>query len=177
MRTFDIEQDHPTTDADPIHQAFGMVADERTRLLVLGSLPGRQSLEAGRYYANPRNQFWQLMSPIVGVDLVPLTYPDRLAALLAAGVGLWDVVATARRTGSLDADIRDATARDLKEAIAALPVLQAIAFNGSTAFKIGARQLGLETVGLVMLPSSSSAHAIGIAAKRAAWEQLGDYLS
>lgn len=117
------------------------------------------------------------MTPVAGVDLARLPYPARLAALLAAGVGLWDVMATARRTGSLDASIRDVEARDLREIVVTLPALRALAFNGSASFKIGARQLGSHpTVELVPLPSSSSAHAIGIAAKQQAWEKLSIYL-
>jgi TDG/mug DNA glycosylase family protein len=165
------------TNRDPLHQAFAMVADTRTRLLVLGSLPGRQSLAAQCYYANSCNQFWQLMTPVVGCDLVPLAYPQRLAAMLAAGIGLWDVAAAARRRGSLDSAMRDVAVRDLAAAIAGLPALRALAFNGGTASRIGQRQFGgAAPVALIALPSSSSAHAIGIAAKRAAWLGLADYL-
>ncbi len=166
------------TDADPFHHAFDRVADERTRLLVLGSLPGRQSLAAGRYYAHPRNQFWALLSPAAGVDLAALDYADRLAALLKTGIGLWDVVGTARRRGSLDAALRDVAARDLKAALADLPSLRAMAFNGAAALAIGQRQLGPEPgVAIIPLPSSSPAHAVGLAAKRAAWDRLGDWLA
>lgn len=38
------------------------------------------------------NKFWHLMS-VTGAELVPLAYEARLRALLAHGVGLWDVVA------------------------------------------------------------------------------------
>jgi hypoxanthine-DNA glycosylase len=160
-----------------LHHAFDRVADARTRLLVLGSLPGQQSLAAGRYYAHPRNQFWQLLSPAAGVDLPALDYPARLQALLAAGIGLWDVVGSARRRGSLDAALRDVAPRDLNAAVAQLPALRAMAFNGATAFAIGRRQLGERTgVALIPLPSSSPAHAVGLAAKRATWDRLGDWL-
>ena len=165
------------TDADPIHHAFDIVADARTQLLVLGSLPGRQSLDARRYYANPRNQFWRLMSPVTGIDLVPLGYQERLAALLAAGIGLWDVVGAARRTGSLDVAIRDMQPRDLQSALAAFPGVGALAFNGGTAFTIGRRQLGPDpAVELIALPSSSSAHAVAIGIKQLAWARLSDHL-
>ncbi|HWJ95305.1 MAG TPA: DNA-deoxyinosine glycosylase, partial [Telluria sp.] len=76
--------DHPTR-----KRCFPPVVDGRTRLLVLGSLPGEKSLQAQQYYANPRNQFWALMSAILGADLVTLDYPARLEALLHHGVGLW----------------------------------------------------------------------------------------
>lgn len=170
--------DPAMTTADPLDSAFDMVADVNTRLLVLGSLPGRQSLEAQRYYANPRNQFWRLMSPAAGIDLVLLDYPQRLASLLAAGIGLWDVIATARRRGSLDSAIQDVSANNLASAIASLPQLRALAFNGGTAYRIGTRQLGsVSGLALIPLPSSSSAHAVGIDAKAAVWQGLVAYRS
>ena len=157
--------------------AFPLVADEHCRVLVLGSLPGVRSLREGRYYAHPRNQFWQLMSPVVDVDLPPLPYPDRLAALVACGVGLWDVVASARRIGSLDAAMRDATPRDVRAAAANLPKLRVLAFNGAAAFRIGQRQLGNPTIWpAVALPSSSPAHTVSLATKAAAWSGLREYL-
>jgi len=42
---------------------------------------------------------------VLGVSLLPLAYEQRLSTLLAHGVGLWDVIAEAERTGSLDAAI------------------------------------------------------------------------
>jgi hypoxanthine-DNA glycosylase len=163
---------------DPVHHAFPMVADARTRLLMLGSLPGRASLAASRYYAHPQNQFWSLMSRVVGCDLLPLAYEERLDALRRARVGLWDMIASARRRGSLDGAIRDAEPRDLVGAIADLPDLRAIAFNGATAYRLGVRQLGpAPRLPLILLPSSSPAHAVGLASKQQRWDALAAYLS
>jgi double-stranded uracil-DNA glycosylase len=163
---------------DPVHRAFDMVADERTRLLILGSLPGQKSLAAGQYYANPGNQFWRLLAPVAGVDLLMLDYADRLSALLDCRIGLWDVIGSARRFGSLDSALRDADIRDLNAAIAHLPALRAMAFNGAAAFRIGVRQLGDNApIELIALPSSSGAHAVGIAAKQPAWDRLRAFVN
>lgn len=162
---------------DMIHHAFDIVADNRTRLLILGSLPGQKSLAERRYYANPANQFWRLLGPVVGTDLVELPYEQRLETLLAAGIGLWDVIGSARRFGSLDSALRDADERDLKGAVASLPALRALAFNGKAAHRIGVRQLGEDpAVDLIALPSSSGAHAVGIAVKQPVWNQLHTYV-
>ncbi len=158
-------------------QAFAPVADARCRLLVLGSFPGVRSLQQRRYYAHPRNQFWQLMSPVAGVDLVPLGYDARLAALVARGIGLWDVVGHARRTGSLDSALRDVAPRDLRALAARLPLLAAMAFNGAAAFKIGQRQIGPDPgLALVALPSSSAAYTLPLPDKLAAWGQLAAWV-
>jgi len=154
-----------------------MIANADTRLLLLGSLPGRQSLAAGRYYAHPRNQFWQLLSPVVGADLVAMDYPARLDTLLGAGIGLWDVVERARRRGSLDADLRDVEARDLHGVAASLPALRAMGFNGGKAYAIARGQLGDDPpVPLIALPSSSPVHAVGLAVKQPAWAGLVGWL-
>lgn len=129
------------------------------RLLVLGSLPGQVSLAQAQYYAHPRNQFWRLIGAVIEHELVPLPYPDRLAALRDAGIGLWDSVGSAVRPGSLDADIRDVVTNDLAALAGRLPGLRAAAFNGGTSWQLGARQLAGRGLDLVRLPSSSPAHA------------------
>ena len=159
-----------------VKRSFPPVVDADTRLLVLGSLPGDASLAAARYYAHPQNQFWRLMAAVVDVDLPALPYDDRLIALRAAHVGLWDVVASATRPGSTDAAIRNPVGNDLPGLVATLPRLAAIAFNGATAYRHGTRQLAGQDIRLIPLPSSSPLHTIGLAAKRAAWIALRDVL-
>lgn len=162
---------------EPIRKsAFAPVVAPDTRVLILGSLPGEASLAAARYYAHPQNQFWRLMSPVVGRDLAPLHYDARLAALLAAGVGLWDVVASARREGSSDAAIRDLAPNDLAVLVKRLPRLRAVAFNGGTAYRHGTKLLADAPIGIVALPSSSPLHTVGLAAKQAAWSALRTFL-
>lgn len=158
--------------------SFPPVVDARTRLLVLGSLPGEKSLAAAQYYANPQNQFWRLMEAVTGRALAALPYPERLDALLADGVGLWDVVGSAVRPGSLDTAIRDHQPNALPELCANLPALRAVAFNGGKAAALGRRILADRTdLTLLALPSSSPAHTVGFDRKREAWGVLGDYLA
>ena len=156
---------------------FPPVVDADTRVLVLGSLPGEASLAAGQYYGNPRNAFWRLMERVLDTPLVPLAYDERLYALLAHGVGLWDVIAEAERRGSLDADIRDPAANDLAALVESLPSLRLVAFNGGTAARLGGKLLG-DRVPCVALPSSSPAHAArSFEQKASAWEEIRRYLA
>ena len=161
-----------------MHHCFPPVIREDTRLLVLGSLPGRASLAAGRYYAHPRNLFWRLIGAAIGLELEPLSYEARLAALLEAGVGLWDTVASAERPGSLDADIRLYEASDLGALRATLPALRAIAFNGAKSAKIGRKELGeAPDLTLIDLPSISPAYAsLSFQKKLEAWSALNALL-
>lgn len=159
-------------------RAFAPEVGAGTRVLVLGSLPGAESLRQGQYYAHPRNQFWALAGGVIGVELVGRDYPARLAALAAAGIGLWDVIASAVRPGSLDAAIREAEAADLVALVARLPALRGVAFNGATAARIGRRQLAGTGVPMLDLPSSSPAHAgMRLEAKLACWREMGGWLN
>jgi double-stranded uracil-DNA glycosylase len=161
----------------PVQHCFAPVVRRDTQLLILGSLPGAMSLAAQRYYANPRNQFWRLMERVLGEPLVELPYEQRLEALLARGVGLWDTVQAARRPGSLDAAIRLEAASDVAGLAASLSGLRAIAFNGGTSARIGRRQLGsAPSPDLIDLPSSSPAFTLAFEEKAKAWSHLRLYL-
>lgn len=163
----------PGADVPARKAAFDPVVDANTRLLILGSLPGDTSLAAAQYYAHPRNAFWRLAGGVIGRDLVGLSYPDRLSTLMAAGVGLWDVVASAERRGSLDAAIRNPEAADLDRLVDGLPALRAVAFNGAAAARFGRRRLTPRPhVALIDLPSSSPAHARPLAEKQMGWSPL-----
>jgi hypoxanthine-DNA glycosylase len=156
---------------------FDPVVDADTRLLILGSLPGDASLKAARYYAHPRNAFWRLLGGVLGEDLEALAYEARLERLKARRIGLWDVIASAERSGSLDAAIRSPEAADLRGLVATLPDLRAVAFNGGLAARLGRRILADQAdLMLLDLPSSSPAHARPLAEKAARWAALSDFV-
>lgn len=161
-------------------RSFAPVVDARTRVLVLGSLPGEASLAQAQYYAHRQNRFWHLIGDVIGEPLPAMEYEARLRALLAHRVGLWDVIAQAKREGSLDSRIRDHAANDLAALVGTLPDLAAVAFNGGTAAKIGMQALAESPMRLdfVKLPSSSPAYAaVPYAEKLRAWEALRKWLA
>jgi hypoxanthine-DNA glycosylase len=114
---------------------------------------------------------------VIGVDLPALDYEQRVAALLAAGIGLWDTVASAAREGSLDAALRDVEQAALGELVGRLPTLRAIGFNGATSARLGRRAVGGASQTLIDLPSSSPAYAaMPFAAKAEIWGRLREFL-
>lgn len=149
-----------------------------TRILILGSLPGERSLSAQQYYAHPTNAFWWLLGEVIDKDIAGMPYKQRLERLKAHRIGLWDVIGSAERQGSLDSAIRNAVHRDLAGFAATLPELHAIAFNGGEASRRGRRQLaGIDRYTLIDLPSSSAAYAgMPRDAKRDAWMELRRYI-
>lgn len=160
--------------------AFSPAVDAETRLLVLGSLPGERSIAAQEYYAHPTNGFWWLIGEVLGErDLQLLPYARRLERLKVHHVGLWDVIATARRVGSLDTAIRDAAHRDLINFAEQLPQLKAIAFNGKAASSRGRKQLAgaIDRWTIIDLPSSSAAYASMPRSKKLmVWQQVEKHL-
>jgi hypoxanthine-DNA glycosylase len=156
----------------PLLSGLAPVLAPDTRVLVLGSFPGAASLAAGQYYAHPRNQFWRLVSAVVGEDLAALPYADRLPRLLAHRFGLWDVLGACQRRGSLDANIRNAQANQFDLLRERCPVLETVGFNGQASGKF-APQFAAAGYRTVVLPSSSPAHAsMGYDEKLAAWLRL-----
>jgi double-stranded uracil-DNA glycosylase len=161
-------------------RGFPPLATPGARLLVLGSLPGRRSLEAGEYYAQPQNAFWRIMGELF--DAPPtLPYAERVARLTGNRVAVWDVLARAERAGSLDAAIvrSSAITNPLGEFLAAQPRIRMIAFNGTTAAALYERRIlpelaeALAAIPRVTLPSTSPAHAtLGFAEKLARWSVL-----
>jgi hypoxanthine-DNA glycosylase len=155
------------------------IARPDARLFILGSLPGDASLAAKRYYAHPTNQFWRLLGSAIGEELQSLDYRMRLTRLSERRIGLWDVIASANRPGSLDQAIRAAEHNQIEHLLRDFPDLRAIAFNGTTAAAVGRKLIGSLPPGIALidLPSSSAANTRPAADKAAAWSRLAEFLS
>lgn len=163
-------------DAQPsLLRGFPPVYRADARVLILGSLPGAQSLALQRYYGNPRNQFWELFGSVLDTNLAAMDYEHRLACLIDRGIALWDVVAAGNRKGSLDTALRIAERSNLAGLIAKLPALRAIAFNGQLAAQ-QAEDPGAK-LEILRLPSSSPANTTSLALKQAKWNEIGRYLA
>ncbi len=158
--------------------AFAPMIDAATRVLILGSLPGDQSLAASRYYANPRNRFWHLVGEVIArPDLPELGHDERLRVLLVAGIGLWDAAASAERPGSLDSSMRNIQPAALLDLVRSLPQLRAVGCNGKTSAKIARPLLAGARCQLIDLPSSSPAHAtMPYLQKQQAWLALQQFI-
>jgi hypoxanthine-DNA glycosylase len=140
--------------------------------LILGSFPGAASLQAQRYYAHPRNQFWALLGAVLDEPLADLPYEERLQRLLSRHVGLWDALAACEREGSLDAAIRRPQANDHLLLKDLCPQLRRVCFNGKAAGRYAPVYAGAG-YDVLVLPSSSPANAqLSFAAKLALWHAI-----
>jgi len=166
-------------------ESFPPLLGGHPRVLVLGSMPGRASLEAGRYYAHPRNAFWSVMGALVGAG-PELSYEKRTQRLTAAGIALWDVLAYCEREGSLDTAIAVHTEQPnaVAELIAAHDSLRAVFLNGGKPMSAFRRHIlpaidthRLDELHIQQLPSTSPANARStIEDKISAWRVVGKWL-
>ena len=144
-------------------------------ILILGSLPGDESLRQAQYYAHPRNAFWPIMGEIFGFSPA-LPYLERLARLLRNRVALWDVVGSGIRPGSLDGAIREERANDIPGLLRRCPEIHRILCNGTTAMRLLKKHhphLFGGQLQILQLPSTSPAAArLTFAAKLAAYRGI-----
>jgi TDG/mug DNA glycosylase family protein len=114
--------------------SFPPIESPDTRILILGSMPGRASLNAGQYYAHPQNAFWRLMSDLMGSSR-DLPYESRIEMLRSRGIALWDVLKRCVRESSLDSDIAELsiTPNDFELFYRDHPRIAHVFFNGAKA--------------------------------------------
>jgi TDG/mug DNA glycosylase family protein len=153
-----------TFERKPLLFCFKPIADSNSELLILGSMPGQESLAASQYYANRRNAFWKIMAELLGFD-PDAAYQTRLDELKTARIALWDVLQSCTRIGSLDASINtdSITVNDFRGFFDTHDKIRTVLFNGTKA-ESAYRQYVLPSVSAVpvsylRLPSTSPAHA------------------
>ena len=157
------------------------VVDASTKVLIVGSMPGKQSLEKQQYYGNPRNHFWPIIGEILKVD-VPMDYEGRLELLREHGIGLWDTIASCERKGSLDATIRNEEPNDFHALFKQYPNIRLLLFNGTKAFDVFKKHIGFEVLAnrpYKKLPSTSPIPGKNIKSfeeKLKDWRVIGTYL-
>ncbi len=171
---------HPRRNNPSHDRCFPPIANRRAETLILGSLPGRKSLEMQQYYAHPYNAFWKIIGAVFGVDDV-LPYARRVKLLTSNRIAVWDVLAAAERPGSLDSSIvhASALANDFAAFFRTHPRIRRVFFNGRKAQQMYQRFVlpGLPSEFADMkyecLPSTSPAHAgMPFAKKLDSWRRI-----
>ena len=144
-------------------------------MLVLGSMPGVESLRRKQYYAHPRNQFWGIVAKLFDTRRVA-PYPERARALKAHRVAVWDVLQSCVREGSLDSRIEQEVANDFNAFFRRHPGITHVFFNGAKAEASYLRHVLpaiKRPLRYACLPSTSPAHAsLPRERKLAAWRAV-----
>lgn len=138
--------------------SFLPIVDERSKVLILGTMPGERSLSRNEYYANPTNQFWKIMASATG-DSFNASYEERKKLLLKNKIAIWDVLMHCEREGSLDINISDEVPNDFKTFFSDYPTIKAVFFNGGKAADLFSKyNLAVPKKVYKTLPSTSSAN-------------------
>ncbi len=167
-----------TRSAAPAKRSFPPIIDERARVLVLGTLPGEESLRRAEYYAHPRNLFWPIVFALFGEAPAP-NYADRLAFLAAHRIAVWDVCEIGEREASANSTIRMERPNAIGRLLDQHPLIRTVAFNGTGARRLYDRHFQ-RRAGFVYLalPSTSPAHArLAFVEKLARWKALHELLN
>ena len=141
--------------------SFSPIISERSRVLILGTMPSDESLRRQEYYANPNNQFWSILARVYSQSIGDC-YPNKIRFLLDNGLALWDVLKGADREGSLDSNIKNEIPNDFGRLFRTCTSLTTVAFNGTNAEKLFRRHVvrkqdipRLNQLELLSLPSTS----------------------
>jgi hypoxanthine-DNA glycosylase len=168
----------PGVAAVSIH-SFPPIASATSRILILGTMPGKVSLRERRYYAHPQNAFWRIMGEVLGFNPAS-AYDARVAAVRSGGIAIWDVLRSCRRPSSLDSAIEAASVvpNDFAGFLAEHPQIRRICFNGAAAEALYMKHVrpGLAAsadIRHVRLPSTSPANAsLSLSEKMRAWRVI-----
>lgn len=161
----------------PSIRSFRPVCDAGSRVLILGTAPSPASLDAGFFYGHPRNAFWPILRELTG-DEPGKTPGEKRRFLLRHGIALWDTLASCRRPGAMDSDIRQEVPSDIAGLAARCPQLRAVFLNGGAALRFYRRyHAGHVPLPFYPMPSTSPANARGgFARKLEAWQALRPFL-
>jgi double-stranded uracil-DNA glycosylase len=157
----------------PAKRSFPPIVDARARLLVLGTLPGEESLRRQQYYAHPRNLFWRIAFALFDAT-PPSDYSERVGFVAAHRIALWDVCEVGERDRSADTTIRLERPNAIDRLLDEYPLIRAVAFNGTTARRLYDRHFARRAnLTYFALPSTSPAHAtVDFTGKLAHWSAL-----
>ena len=162
----------------PVIRSFPPIVDSHSRILILGSMPGVESLRKQQYYAHPRNQFWKIIFTLFEEPLEE-SFSKRIAFLKDRGIALWDVIAECFREGSLDSSIKEEKVNNFKDFFCQYPNIKYVFFNGVKAYETFRKQIGFDFPGLTFkkLPSTSPANAVKFEIKLQEWAEIKNITS
>lgn len=158
--------------------SFPPISDQNAKVLVLGTIPGVQSLQLNQYYGHHRNAFWKVMFTLFN-EPFSTDYTLRKALVLQHKVAVWDVLQACIRQGSLDSAIKQEIPNDFEPFLQQHPNLTHILFNGQKAAYYFRQHVRLSTqCKLITLPSTSPANAgISFEQKQKEWQIISELLA
>ena len=140
-----------------VKHEFKPIDDNKSKILILGTMPSIKSRANKFYYSNPTNRFFKIMETLFNTKL--LNSDDKKAFLLKNKIALWDVCKECDILASSDSSIKNIIPNDISIILNSAPI-KAIFTTGKTAYKLYQKYIFPTTkIEAISLPSSSSANA------------------
>lgn len=156
--------------------SFPPIVDHHSKIIILGSIPGVKSLEKQQYYGHPQNKFWKIMIELLKENFTE-DYDERINILKKHNIALWDVIDSCERKGSLDSEIKNEEANQIKELLEEFPNIKTIFCNGGKSYKNLQKILGKNfKIPFYLLPSTSPLHTISFERKLEDWKVILNFL-
>lgn len=151
--------------------SFAPIVSQKSTVLILGTMPGNDSLKYAQYYAHPRNAFWKILFEIYNNQYSD-DYNSKKELLLKNNLALWDVLASCFRQSSLDTDITLEKPNDIALFLQQYPNIKHIVFNGKAAERYLKKYFKHLSLSSTIMPSTSPANAISYAKKMLMWKNI-----
>jgi hypoxanthine-DNA glycosylase len=156
--------------------SFPPISNAQSKILILGTMPGKDSLKYNQYYAHSRNAFWKIMFALFNTPFSN-DYEVKKSLLLNNNIALWDVLKACKRESSLDSDILEEEPNDLKLFLKNHPQINHLFFNGQSSmnyFKHYVKEISLPHT---LLPSTSPAYTISLEKKLNQWSVITELIA
>ena len=140
--------------------SFDPIIPSKPKVLILGSMPGVESLKLQQYYGHPQNAFWYAIASLQSETNPPKTYKERIQLLLDNNIALWDVCKYCQRKGSLDSEIKNAKPNEIHKLLVEHPTITTVLFNGQPPNKLYRKFFKpLPFIQYKVMPSTSPTYA------------------
>lgn len=113
-------------------ESFPPIEDDSSEILVLGTVPGPESLLVNEYYASNRNSMWKIIASLFNDGIPFQSYEEKLDCLHRNHIAFWDVYSSCNREGARDSKIKGGQMNNLKAFIESHPI-RLVLLNGREA--------------------------------------------
>lgn len=164
--------------------SFNPIIDQKSLILILGTMPSKESLRKKEYYADSRNKFWEIIYSIFDRGPPSSSYNEKIEFIKSKRIALWDVIRSCNREGSSDSNIWNARPNNFTDLLKEYPNLRYAIFNGLTAygyFKLYVDSPPYEFYKfkfkkLDVLPSTSSSYPMPLEKKIKSWGKIKELI-
>ena len=139
--------------------SFPPIANKNAKILILGTMLGKKSLELQEYYGYKYNVFWKILFKLLNSEFSE-DYNTKKKLLIDNDIALWDSLQFCFRKGSADADIKDEIPNDFITFFKKHPTVKQVYFNGTAAMNYYKKYVKYsDCLSFYLLPSTSPANA------------------